>query len=191
LLEEEMGFMAVAEDLRIIGVKVDSRDAADEVVERLDQMVDAGQATIREVAIVFKRPNGRVKVHYLHSHAVLIGAGVGVAVGLGGLTIATGGLLWAFIGGAAALGVEAGIGAEIGHAVAKHRRQESKAFLKSMGDTVQAGGAAVLVVCDPPNAEKMLAELRADYPGHETVDLSAAEQESIINSAREAMAAAS
>lgn len=40
-------------------------------------------------------------------------------------------------------------------------------------------------------SEKLLAELRADYPGHETVDLSAAEQENIINGAREAVAAAS
>jgi uncharacterized membrane protein len=165
LPEEEMGFMAAAADLGIIGVKLDSRDAADQVAERLDQMVDAGQAAIREAATIFKRPGGRVKVHHLHSRPVLIGA--------------------------AALGVETGIGAGIGHAVAKHRRQESKAFLKSVGDTVQAGGAAVLVVCDPPNAEKLLAELRADYPGHETVDLSAAEKENIINSAREAVAAAS
>ncbi len=177
-----------AQDLRIIGIKADSRDTAEDLVERLDTMVDDGQATIREVAIVFKKANGRVKVHYMHSHAMLIGAAIGVAVG--GVTILSGGLLAAFIAGAAGLVIEAGVGAEIGHAVAKHRRQESKDFLKSIGDTVQAGGAAVLAACDPPNAEKLLAELRADYPGHKTIDLPAAEQEDLINNAREAVTSA-
>lgn len=180
--------MAAAENLRIIGIKVDSREEAEDLVERLDTMADDGQVTIREVAIVFKKANGRVKVHYMHSHAVLIGAAIGVAVG--GVTILTGGLLAVFIAGAAGLGVEAGAGAAIGHAVAKHRRQESKDFLKSVGDTVQAGRAAVLAACDPPNAEKLLAELRADYPGHETIDLSAAEQDDIIKNAHEALTAA-
>lgn len=179
-----------AQNLRIIGIKVDSRDTAEDLVERLDTMVDDGQATIRELAIVFKKANGRVKVHYVHSHAMLIGAAIGVAVG--GVTILSGGLLAVFIAGAAGLlvGAGAGAGAEIGHAVARHRRQESKDFLKSVGDTVQAGGAAVLAACDPPNAEKLLAELRADYPDHETIDLSAAEQEDLINNAHEAVTSA-
>jgi hypothetical protein len=43
-----------AEDLRIIGIRVGSRDEADAVVEKLDQQADSGQATFREVAVVLQ-----------------------------------------------------------------------------------------------------------------------------------------
>ncbi len=182
-----------AENLRIIGIKVNSRNAAEEAVDQLDAKVDSGGATIREMAIVYKTGRGKVKVNYVHSHAVLIGSAVGLGVAVLGLgTIATGGaLLPIFVAGAVGVGVDTGIGATIGHFVGKHRRQESKDFLKSIGESVQAGGAAVLVVADPENAQKLLADVRADYPGHESIDLSAAEQEDIIRSAHEAIAGAS
>jgi hypothetical protein len=67
-----------AEDLRIIGIRVGSRDEADAVVEKLDQQADSGQATFREVAVVYKTSGGKVRVDYVHSHAVLIGTCIGL-----------------------------------------------------------------------------------------------------------------
>jgi uncharacterized membrane protein len=192
--EEVASMAAPAEDLRIIGITVDSRQAADEAVDQLDAKVESGQVSIREVAIVYKTASGKVKVDYVHSHAVLIGAAIGLGwavLGIGG-TVATGGaLLPLFIGGAIGAGVDTGIGAAIGHAVGKHRRQESKDFLKTIGDSVQAGGAAVLVAADPANADKLLADMRASYPGHHSINISAAEQEDIIRGAHQALAQAS
>ena len=131
--------MAAAGDPRIIGIKVRSRQAAHDALDQLDEKVHVGQVTIREEAIVYKTAwPGR--------------AG-------GGRTVATGGaLLPVFLGSTIvdlALGSTAadlatvGMGAAIGHTVEKHRRQVSKDFLKAIGDSVQAGGAAVLVACDP------------------------------------------
>lgn len=186
--------MAAAEDLRIIGIKVNSRDAADDAVDQLDEKVDSGQASIREVAIVYKSAKGKVKVkvNYVHSHAVLIGAAAGLgyaALGVG--TVATGAaLLPIIIGTTLGAGATTGIGATIGHAVGKHRRQASKDFLERIGSSVDAGGAAVIVVTDPQNADKLLADVRANYPGIESIDLPADEQDDLAKGAQEGFATA-
>jgi len=112
-------------------------------------------------------------------------------------TVATGGaLLPVFLGSTIvdlALGSTAadlatvGMGAAIGHTVEKHRRQVSKDFLKAIGDSVQAGGAAVLVACDSVTGQILLADALADYPDIECVDLSAGEQQELIKHAHEGL----
>jgi hypothetical protein len=43
----------------------------------------------------------------------------------------------------------------------------------------------VLVVADPPNADKLPADARASYPDMESIDLPADEQEAMIRGAQE------
>jgi len=71
--------VAAAGDLRIIGIKVRSRQAAHDAWTSWTK-VHVGQVTIREEAIVYKTATGKIRVHHVHSHAVLIGAAAGLGL---------------------------------------------------------------------------------------------------------------
>jgi uncharacterized membrane protein len=185
-------------DLHIVGLKTDSRAAAEAVIDRIDEKVDTGEITVREIALLYRTKHGRTKVRYVHDHHAGIGAaigagwgllGVGAAVGTGAVVL-TGGLALIPIaaGAIVGIGVDAGIGALIGKAFDHH--EAGKSFLKGFAEHVNAGGAAVLLVADPNNAEKLVAEARSEgLIGVETFEYSVADQERLGQAVQDASAA--
>ena len=184
-------------DLHIVGLKADSRATAEAVIDRIDEKVDTGEITVREIALIYKTKHGRTKVRYVHDHKVGIGAGIGAAWGVLGVAgavgtgavVLTGGLALIPIAAAAVvgIGIDTGIGALIGKAFDHH--EAGKAFLKGFGDHVEAGGAAVLLVADPNNAQKLIAEAGSQGMLEvETFEYSVADQERLGQALQEATA---
>lgn len=64
-----------------------------------------------------------------------------------------------------------------------HGHETSKAFLKSVGDHVENGGAAVLIAADPSNADLLVAGVLASGQGIEVIDVSAAHQQELVEAA--------
>jgi uncharacterized membrane protein len=128
--------------VKIIGIKVDSTDQADFVVESLRLAMEAKRVTLEDVAVVVKDDEGKVHIHQTKDVTVGKGAKRGTLVG------AIVGLAAPPLLGAAAVG--AGIGALWGKF--RDRGIDDKQ-MKNIGEMIAAGQAVVFALGDDASIE--------------------------------------
>lgn len=127
--------------LNVVMISVESLDDGLTVLDWVDSEVDAGEITVDDVAMVSKRPNGKVKIHQTGDatagQGALRGGGLGLLVGIFAAPLVP------------AVAVGAGIGALVG----KARDQGiSNELIEQAGELIENNGAVVFILTDRASA---------------------------------------
>lgn len=152
---------------KLVGIEVESRDAAKAVHKAIENRVDEDKLEVAEAVLVFKNERGHIKRHYYGTTGFGIGASIGGGIGLGtGVAVALG-----IVNPILGIGLLPGVfaGGFIGHFFTKHFA--GKEFLKDIGEGLDAGRGYVMVATDDAGADFIASDSVADGHRVATIDI--------------------
>jgi|SRR5215218_9588187 len=135
----------------LVAIAYPDLDTARTVADELHELDKESAIAVDDIIVVERRADGTVKLHHarhLSGSGAAEGAGAGMIIGLIFLT--------PFLGMA--------LGAATGAKVAAHGDRGEENFIKSMGEHLQEGGAAVVVLVRRSTPDKVLPRI-AQYGG--------------------------
>jgi uncharacterized membrane protein len=153
----------------LVAIAYDDLDTANQVTEKLGELMKEHTLELEDVVIVEHRPDGNIKLHQPSM------AGIGAAGGAlwGGLI----GLIFFMPLFGAAIGAASGAAAG-----ALTDRGIDDKFMKELGDQLPQGGAAVFVLVREATADKVVPEV-AKFGGHVIQTSLSNEQEASLQEA--------